>query len=69
MNDAEFLLIAGAGLALLSALCFFFPGFSNFWFWFPSAGQDRGIAYVFGFFSVIVLLIGLGRLVGLLHWN
>jgi hypothetical protein len=66
-GDSEVFLIIGAGLAFLAAVCFFFPGFGKFiFYWFVSDG-DRGIAYVFASFSAVMLLIGLGRLIGLLH--
>lgn len=69
MTDTKFWLLVGAGLALVSAFCFIFPGFGNILFWRASAGRDNGIAYVFAMLSAIVLLIALGQLVGLLQSN
>ena len=66
MTDAEFWLIVGAGLALVSAFCFLFPGFGNILFWRTSAGEDNGIAYVFAMISGIMILIGLWHLFGLI---
>jgi hypothetical protein len=64
MNGGD-LLIIGAGIAFVSALCFFFPGFAGFLF--PPFGQDRGIAYVLGIISAFVLLLGLGQLASLVN--
>jgi hypothetical protein len=68
-DDGRFLLIASAGLAFLAVVCFFFPGFGKFVFYWSAPDGDRGIAYVFASFSAILLLIELGRLVGLFQSN
>jgi hypothetical protein len=64
MNGGD-LLIIGTGIAFISGLCFFFPGFAGLLF--PPSGEDRGIAYVLAIISAFVLLLGLGQLVGLLN--
>jgi hypothetical protein len=68
VNGGDFLII-GTGIAFIAALCFLFPVLGNILFWQPSAGEDRGIAYVLAIISAVVLLLGLGQLVGLVQSN